>query len=385
MKREQRKKVRRGRVHIRFLPVIVWAAAVVCVVMLFQQQSREFEILGLAQAPVHQIQATNVARLKSISVELFQEVKAGQVLAVLDPVIDPQYEQAKIQAERAVIEAEIQRLQAQLEAAREDLTIAEADRETDLATKYQQFSVDIQRAQLRILELKTVLEPDRINLKELETNIKMFVAQTPMDTDTAPYELEKIKLQRASLEKKIEENERLLSQSEENLLQTQQQRDELAKMHSANLTLNNTLKPIQEAINVQAKKMEQLMVQRQPVLLTAPMAGLVSEIHLTAGELALLGNPVITIAEDRPREIAAWTTEAHANIINQNMQVKIVKRSQPPQIAPGQVVYVGPTLEMVPQRLWTNLNMPQWGRRILIQVNADMKMIPGEVVGVKGL
>ena len=367
------------------MPIIVWVVAVGCVIGLFHQQSEEFEILGLAQGDVHQLQATNVARLKELSVELFEEVKPGQVLAVLDPVIDPQYQFATIQAERAVIEAEIHRLQAQLEAAREDLNIQEANRETDLASKYQQFSADLQRAQLRILELKTILGPDKINLQELETNIKMFVAQHPVETDVTPFELEKIKLQHASLEKKIQENELLLAQAQENLGQIQQQRDELEKLHPANLTLSSALKPIQEAITVQVKKLEQLAVQRQPIMLTAPMAGLVSEIHLTPGELALLGNPVITIAEDRPREIAAWTTEQHANIIKQDMQVKVVKRSQPPQIAPGQVVYIGPTLEMLPQRLWTNLNIPQWGRRVLIQVDAEMKMIPGEVVGIRGM
>jgi multidrug resistance efflux pump len=367
------------------MPIIVWVVAVGCVIGLFHQQSEEFEILGLAQGDVHQLQATNVARLKEIYVELFEEVKPGQVLAVLDPVIDPQYQFATIQAERAVIEAEIHRLQAQLEAAREDLNIQEANRETDLASKYQQFSADLQRAQLRILELKTILGPDKINLQELETNIKMFVAQNPVETDVTPFKLEKIKLQHASLDKKIQENELLLAQAQVNLEQIQQQRDELEKLHPANLTLSSALKPIQEAITVQVKKLERLTVQRQPIMLTAPMAGLVSEIHLTPGELALLGNPVITIAEDRPREIAAWTTEQHANIIKQDMQVKVVKRSQPPQIAPGQVVYIGPTLEMLPQRLWTNLNIPQWGRRVLIQVDAEMKMIPGEVVGIRGM
>ena len=67
------------------------------------------------------------------------------------------------------------------------------------------------------------------------------------------------------------------------------------------------------------------------------------------------------------------------------MEVKIIKRSRPAQIAPGKVVYIGPTLEMVPQRLWVNLNIPQWGRRILIESQAEMKMIPGEVVGIQGL
>jgi len=94
---------------------------------------------------------------------------------------------------------------------------------------------------------------------------------------------------------------------------------------------------------------------------------------------------VLTISENKPREIAAWVSESQANVIQKDMRVRLVKNSEPPQIANSQVVYLGPNVELVPQRLWDSPDTPKWGRRMLIGIHADMKLLPGEVVGIRQL
>jgi hypothetical protein len=38
----------------------------------------------------------------------------------------------------------------------------------------------------------------------------------------------------------------------------------------------------------------------------------------------------------------------------------------------------------MPQRLWRNPNIPQWGRPVLIDIPPGLSLVPGEVVGIRG-
>jgi hypothetical protein len=59
--------------------------------------------------------------------------------------------------------------------------------------------------------------------------------------------------------------------------------------------------------------------------------------------------------------------------------------SEPAQIIPSKVIYIGPTVEQLPARLWQNANVPQWGRPFLVEVPNKMKLTVGEAVGIRRL
>jgi hypothetical protein len=67
------------------------------------------------------------------------------------------------------------------------------------------------------------------------------------------------------------------------------------------------------------------------------------------------------------------------------MEVELVKTSLPPQVAASKIVDIGPTVELIPQRLWRNPNVPQWGLPVLVEIPPGLKLVPGEVVGIRGL
>jgi hypothetical protein len=39
----------------------------------------------------------------------------------------------------------------------------------------------------------------------------------------------------------------------------------------------------------------------------------------------------------------------------------------------------------MPERLWRNPNLPQYGLPVLIKIPPGMELVPGELVGVRGL
>jgi multidrug resistance efflux pump len=386
MKRAREVILRHGRLSLHIVPVLVWLAALAGVVRLFSLQSGRFEVLGIAQGRMRQVQATVTGRLVDVKVELFEEVQAGDVLAVLDTLTETEHLQPEIAAKKAVYEAEIKRLEAEVNSARDLFMLQSAQRQTESSDRYLELSAEVQKAHRAVLELKAVLEPDRIKLAELALNVKSFMAQNSIEQDNAAvYNYKMLQLQHDTLAKKIAENDKLLAKLEQDQLKAEVQRDAFVKEQSPDTYLEHTLEPLRLAIVVQRKRIEELAVEREPVVLRAPFAGLVSEIVHRAGEVILPGDAVLTISENKPREIAAWVSEGQANIIEKDMRVKLVKKSEPPQIANSQVVFLGPNVELVPQRLWDSPDTPKWGRRMLIGIHADMKLLPGEIVGIRQL
>lgn len=99
----------------------------------------------------------------------------------------------------------------------------------------------------------------------------------------------------------------------------------------------------------------------------------------------MAGDSIISIAESRPREIIAYADRYQLGRIKEGMAVQLVKNTEPQQIADSRVAYLGPTLERMPECLWEVPNMPQWGHPMLIPIPPGLKLVPGEMVGIRGL
>jgi hypothetical protein len=51
----------------------------------------------------------------------------------------------------------------------------------------------------------------------------------------------------------------------------------------------------------------------------------------------------------------------------------------------SQILRIGPTMEQMPQQLWRNPNIPEWGQPFMIKVPPQMNLIVGERVGIRTL
>ena len=384
------------RPHI--LPVLIWLVAAVGVGMLFYHRSQRFEILGMAQGQVRQVAATCTGRLKNVPLELFQEVRKGDVVAIIDTVPDNEH----LEAELAVVGAEIQRLTAELAHTQQTLLAEAANLETDRTATQRRFYVDVENTRLRVLDFKTQLETDRISLESLELNIKVYFTQNLSDqNDVVYYKLQKMRADRDVMAKKIEENQRLLAQAESNLKQAEQRRDEFDQRQLQHPSLDSALEVIRGAIKVQEQRIDVLLAKREPLVLRSPIDGMVIQVLgrprdvalrrpgelvlLRAGEVVLAGETILTIAETRPREIIAYANRQQLSRVQEGMAVQLVKSTEPAQIANSQVASIGATLERMPECLWEIPNIPQWGHPVLIAIPQGLKVIPGEMVGIRGL
>jgi multidrug resistance efflux pump len=258
--------------------------------------------------------------------------------------------------------------------------------DNDRIADQRRFNVDVENARLQILQLQLTIEADRLSLEGLKLNSKIFVLRNRPDiNDSASYELKRFKLQCDTLAKRIQENEHLLEQAKRDLGQAQQRHDEFAQHQPQHPSVENALEVIRKAIQAQERRMQELTVQRSPLELKSPFHGVVSQVWHRPGETVLAGQPILTIAEVKPTDVVAYVGEKQAGRVREKMVVELIKSNEPKQIASSQVTYLSPTIEQMPTQLWRNPNVPQWGRAFLVKVPPNFNVIPGEVVGIRGL
>ncbi len=385
-----------GRFGLHHLaPILVWLAVLVCVIGLFYQRSQRFEVLGLVQGRVHEVAAPCDGQLSIVCVDLFDEVTKGQTLAVLNDEL--------IKARMAAVCAEIEHLMAQLIPTQEQILAEAANLETTHFTDQRRFSVDAENAKLRILEFRALIASDRITLEDLAVEIKILHELVEQDA-IVPYELQRAQVQYDSLDKKIEENEHLLEQANFDLEQAQRRLNEFAQRQLQHPTVDSALEVIRKEAEVQEKLLEQLLVQRSSMIIKAPSNGTIIQIRANAnnvasrrqgegilrraGEVVLAGDPILTIAEHEPTQIIAYVREKQLNWIREGMAVELMELPQnggKAQIGRSQILRMGPTMEQMPQQLWRNPNIPEWGRPFIIKAPPQMKLIIGERVGIRTL
>jgi multidrug resistance efflux pump len=409
MKEKQAKKdymVKRSYLR-HMVPMTVWLGAVVAVGWLFYQRSESFQIVGIAQSQVRQVASDCIARIIDIPVELFQPVKAGQTLAILNTVpADEWMTETQLKSQIAAAAAEIERLMASLVPTQEQLLADAANFQINHADNVRRFAVDAEGARLHVLEVQASIASEDILLNKLAMELQA-TEKLVAEKVIVPFELEKIKVEHDSTIKKIEEYQQELEQAREDQVEAERRRDEFARQEVPQTSVDDALEAIRKEAKVQEETMKGLQEQivvfkaRAAVELKSPIDGVVIPISGKAndallkrqgeetirrpGEVVAAGDPILAVAQTEPTEIVAYASELQVGLLEQDMTVELVKMRYPAQIAESRVLSIGPTIELMPQRLWRSQNMPQWGRPVVIEIPRGLAIIPGELVGIRGL
>lgn len=381
-----------GRISLHIVPVLIWLLVLCCVVGLFYYSQSRFEVVGLAQGKLFHITAPCDGRLESVPVELFEEVGEGQILVTFDD--------EQLHAQLDTISAEIEHLMAQLIPTQEQLAVSARQREADRAADLRRFTVDLEQARLDVLQLRATMASDRILLRDLalevQKNEKLLEKKA-----IAAYQLRKAKVQYQAMAEKIEEEEQHLTEAREALSRAQERRDNFSHRQVTHPSVEEALEVIRKQIDVQQRRMDEVLVQQQALTVTSPLNGMVVQIQQNgnqvvlnrpgesnlrkAGEFILAGDPILTLAEEEPTEIIAYTSENQLSQVQEGMRVELIKTTEPAQRARSQISCVGVTVERMPPRLWRNQNIPEWGRPFLIKIPPGLKLLPGEKVGIRRL
>lgn len=378
--------LRSGRLFLRVLPVLVWLGAVACVVGLFHHRTSQFELVGIADAEVHDVGTNTRARLISVSVQLFKKVNKGDPVAVVNTVPDDE----RLDAEIAVIQAEINHLDAQLTELRKIYEAEIFNRQSEWFAEKRAFTADVVVAKARIVDTNSVLETDLATLEKMEQEIEIFTIENGanLGTDIILYnQLRTMKANRDRLAERIERDKGVLAKYQEELKEAEDRKEIYFQYRPRPGTdPNEARRVIYLAKEALERQMNELEERRRELVLTAPCDGFVSSIDNQVGEIGILPDfPVLSITEERPSSIIAYVGENLVGHFAPNKQVEIIKGSEPKQIGRSEITYIGPRVEQLPVRLWQDPAIPRWGRLMQIEIPLGMELIPGEMVGIRSL
>ena len=352
------------------LPLAVWCVcSVVALVMLFSRASR-FEYVGVAAAPSYEISSPAAATLASVPVALYDKVAPGDVVAVLDDT------QVKTAIETA--RANVRLLSAELDAAKAGLGGSAGA--SGVATDMRRFAVDEDRQRLEALAINVTLQSDRVEMERRKVEARRAEMLRAADL-LSDAEVDNARLLYEEVKRRNEENERLLQAAEAALRRTQARRVDYEYGGGGTGGEPAAFRPLREAINVEINKLKEVETQSEALVLKSPVAGRVSRILAARGQSVVAGEPILLIEEEAVREIVAYLREGDIRTVAPSSKVRITSvRSG--RVADSIVIAVGPGLEALPQRLWANPQVAEYGLGVTIGASPLMALTPGELVSV---
>jgi multidrug resistance efflux pump len=383
------------------VPVAVWLMSVALVVWLFHIRGQRIEVMGIAQGQIREIAADSTARIRTVNVELFQPVKAGDVLAVVDTLV------ATDRTLEAELKTKLRAAAAEAEHLAAELVAETSDREITLADSERRFAMDVSSAHAKILELRATIAMDQITAGEYAMEVKNCEDLLKKNA-IVPYELEKAKAICESMSAKIKENQSYLEEAQAGLKQAEARQDDFTKKQSKHPSVDSAAEAVRKKIGAQEELVNGLTEQletlrtRRSVQLTSPLDGVIvsigtgggkNDLLLRAGEHAIrragevvsAGDPIVAVADKVTTEVVAYVSERALGRVREGMPVDLIKTRMASQIGRTTVARLGQTIQVTPQRLWRSATIPEYGLPIVIHIPEGLDLIPGEMVGVRGL
>lgn len=355
-------------------PVIVWLMAVGVIAFMFNHRNERYMVRGIARGEICQVTSTDTARIKSVKVKLFQKVRKGDILAVLDD--------SQIQAEIKTAETQLGCYRAERDEIKNRMAVEAANLRMEWQANQRQFTNDLEETRLKKMALEAAIKTGKVRLNALKVEIEI-TQQLLAENAVARYELDKVQYSYDALASEIEENEKALEQTVSDLGHVQERASHSAATPPVDPSVENALERVEKSVEVQNKLIDELRVAQAAMTLRSPLAGVVIQVNCTEGGTIRPVAPGFIISGNQVEEVVAYLGEGQMNALHENVKVELIKTSQPSGIALSKVVSVSPVMELMPERLWQNPNVPQWGRAFIMNVPLNMELRNGEQIGIR--
>jgi HlyD family secretion protein len=304
---------------------------------------------GYAEQIDHPIAPVRAGRLSGVTVRLGQPVRAGDLVATMDP--------RELELGRQTARLELARARAEL-AAQE--VIAQAS---------------VSRSELQALRLQTTQSRDRAQLTEVNQQVarleKLADVQLVQATD-----LERSRMRQADLSASVAVLDAAVKQKQAGL--GRPARGTLTADQVARL-----LEPYREATRLREVSVAAAELALAEGGLRAAAAGTVSAVLHQPGEVIAAGTEVVRVASARPGFIVCWVPERFAAKVVPGRVARVLPPGLLERGFPALVSEVSPQIEEVPARARVTSSVPGWGRRVVLESSPDRPLILGEAVNVR--
>ena len=334
--------------RINIVPSLAFVAVLGATIWLWGKNLANPLVMGQAESAVTDITSPKIGRIEKLNVTLFQEVKVGDVIAVVD-VADPRV----LSNTLAVVRAEMDqiRTEASLDTAGRvrlaDFHLSWMTRRADLAAaKAQLIYAQAEYERTRALTAEKIVDP-----RELE------IARRDYDQWTLQVEQ--------------------MTQAVESADKSYRELDPAAATTESPIT--------QAALKVAEQKLHLAEAELQPITLVATINGRVSKLEKLAGATVAAGDPIVTIANPTADRIIGYLSQPLRIEPKIGMRAEIRSRGLVRKVGEAQVTEIGPRIDLfdAPLRIRGMGAAQERGLPIIMSVPPNLNIRPGELVDIR--
>jgi membrane fusion protein, multidrug efflux system len=349
-------------------PHLVWFGTCVAAFLLWFYGARFGGMKGVVVTVAEPVTPMETARLVDIRVMPGQVVKAGDVIAILDTsLIEAQmaYEQALMREAETTITGYQQNI---LQLAR-DLEAQRLDAEADLAEALlQQQTEDAELAEL----------------KREQARLEDLLARQLVDAE----QLGRLRPRIAALETAAQSRATLLEKLEQRAIAAQQRQTEAEEWLKADET-GTTAEAINRKLDARREIYEASFVQQELrkslYTLRANRDGVVSRIYAEPGDVVDAGEVVVRIVLSSATHVEGFLPENFISDIRIGQTFHVTRVSGRTSRHAAKVLSIAPEVTTLPGRISPINAQPLHGRRVLLELQGETDLIPGENVNIQRL
>jgi multidrug resistance efflux pump len=362
-------------VRIQALPLVVFAICVVVATQLWKSQGGTAhavgEVLAVRVDLISQLDGV-LADVPYRRLQLFDRVQAGDVVLRLDD-----------QPTRAALETlgkTLEQAKAELDKTAEQARVDDAARRVDELSEARRRALRIEELRLEILQTKTLVETDRVELQRL--NELLDVTREVFERKAANrVDLINAQLRRDIVGQRIASNEKVLTESESQRDRAIGQMSEFSPQQA--IEVAKLLAPVRAAIGVQEARIRELQLQVKALEIRAPLDGTVAAVTRWPGQAVRAGDAVVTIASEQAQYIVSYVRQQSRFHPAVGMAVDVRLRANPSVAIEGYVDRVGPQVELVPPHQLRDPRVAEWGLPVRVALAGQGELKPGELVDLR--
>ena len=336
--------------RMRLVPPVVFGGALLLVFMLWRDNVAP-SMIGQAESLISTVSSHQPGVLTELNVRRFEKVRAGQVLGKV-LVANPKM----LEAASAVARAEAN-------ATLNDPQIYFPERR--YTVDYSQLRIDLTRQRADLARSRAELEFAESELRRDEELVKQQILATNL------YEL--ARANRDSLRQEIEELTRLVADGEAAIASLQ----------------NTNAAPVANnfqsgAIALQDAQVQLAEAEYAPIILTAPIDGMVMSVSNNIGESVTPGMPIITIGGMNTTRIVGYLRPPLNIEPRPGMRVEIRTRGFHRDSGSAVITEIGPQFEALPLSLQSSMRLAgvEMGLPVEISLPPNLDIRPGEIVDI---
>ena len=358
------------------LPVTLafWGAAGLGAWMLHESRPVTQEFLGLVRNPEVEVASAIDGRIETLPIALYQYVETGEVIATLDP--------AQIQAGIATARAEMTRLRSELGAERARLDNSERVSGFDRAMELRRYLSDESEARIDGLEIQGEIASNVIQEQRLRVRLARIQGLAEEGLTPAA-EVEELELRIERTVAEISADRELLSANLEELEKAQQRTDFYRESLPEEPAHAPILEPLDLALDVQEAAIDELLIAARELVVRAPVDGHVASLSGHRGRVVAAGDPLLTLIPSGVLEVEVFIPEAELGALDVEDPVLLSSTLEPNRTIESTVIRIAPDVRAVPERLWLDPAIPEFGRVALVRGTPALGLTPGERVLVR--